>query len=148
MNFTIRPMDEFDLATTLEWRNDPVVLASAKTSNPISMAEHEAMYKYNNSIKLVFELDDVPVGYVQFNRDSDYRRSSEWSFHVAPEWRGKGLSQIMLKCALYYVKTKENFTEINAFVKKDNLISVKLHEKLGFCRVEDKDNFLGYVLYL
>lgn len=147
MDFTIRPMDEFDLSTTLEWRNDPTVLASAKTSNPISMNEHEAMYKYNNAIKLVFEFNNVPVGYVQFSRDPDHA-AGEWSFHMAPEWRGKGLSEIMLKAALYYVNKKEGFEYVTSFVKKDNFISNKLHIKLGFELIETSGEFDEYVLYL
>lgn len=140
-------MDEFDLSTTLEWRNDPVVLASAKTSNPISMNEHEAMYKYNNSIKLIFDFNDVPVGYIQFNLDPD-TTSSEWSFHIAKEWRGKGLSEIALKLALYYIKHKEDLSSITAFVRKNNTASNHLHNKLGFQLSQTKDDFYMYELFL
>lgn len=147
MEFKLRPMEERDLEVTLNWRNDPEVLKSAKTSNKISAEEHKAVFLYNNAIKLVFEVDSILSGYVQFNRDPD-QNTGEWSFHMSPESRGKGLSEIMLKAALYYIKKEEGYIAVTAIVQKHNTISNHLHKKLGFDLVGIIGNFWKYDLAL
>lgn len=147
MEFILRPVEELDLEITFNWRNDPEVLKMAQTADPVTYFEHFAMFKHNNSIKLIFEVDKIPVGYVSVARDPD-APMGEWSFHMGPEYRGKGLSEIMLKTALYYLKTKEGYIKVLSRVKKDNNISKHLHYKLGFNYTEDKDNFHEYYLNL
>lgn len=129
MDFSIRPMNSSDLVDTLIWRNDPEVRSTALTNDTISAREHEAMFLYNNSVKLIFDVDYKPVGYIQINVDPDTAKG-EWSFHMNPEYKGKGLSTIMLSSALYYLK--DDYKELEARVKVDNKISIHLHEKLGF----------------
>jgi RimJ/RimL family protein N-acetyltransferase len=131
MEFRLRPMEQKDLMITLEMRNDSTVLKTAITPNEISYKEHEAMFKFNNAIKLVFEVDNILVGYVQVSRDPD-KVSGEWSFHMEKKQRGKGLSSIMLNAALYYLVTVEGYKSIISKVKTDNIISKHLHYKLGF----------------
>lgn len=147
VKFELRPVEEKDLDVTLSWRNDPEVLKSAKTSNKISIEEHRAMFLYNNAIKLIFLVDDTPTGYVQFTRDPD-QALGEWSFHFSSDARGKGLSEIMLKAALYYIKKEEGYIAVTSVVQKHNTISNHLHKKLGFDLVGDKGNFFEYDLAL
>ena len=136
MIFTIRPMRETDLANTLKWRNDPEVRKTSITDNIISAGEHNAMFLYNNSIKLIFEVEEIPSGYIQISIDPDTKKG-EWAFHIASEYKGKGLSTIMLSLALYYLKEKYGYDGIEAKVKVDNKISIHLHYKLGFkCQYE------------
>jgi len=138
MDFKLRLMEAKDLALTLAWRNDPTVLRTAVTPNPISDKEHEAMFLHNNAIRLVFEVDGDPAGFVQVNRDPDELKG-EWSFHMSKKYRGKKLSVIMLEATLYYLVTREGYKEVIAFVKEDNSVSEHLHQKLGFndCGVKD-----------
>lgn len=147
MKFELRPVEEKDLKVTLEWRNDPEVLKYAQTPNPISMEEHAAMYKFNNAIKLIFLVNDVPAGFVAFTRDPDFPKG-EWSFHLSKEFRGKGLSELMLKSALYYIIEVEGYVVVTAAVKKNNEISNYLHQKLGFEYVSSKDDFYELKLEL
>lgn len=145
MEFKLRPMEEKDLSATLAWRNDPEVRKFAQTQNIISSDEHEAMFKFNNAIKLVFEVDSVPAGYVQFTRDPD-DLVGEWSFHMANEFRGKGLSEIMLLASLYYIKKEEGYNGVKSLVLKHNDISNHLHRKFGFEEIERKNNLIEYYL--
>lgn len=131
MEFKLRPMEAKDLDNTLMWRNDPDVLKTALTPNIITAKEHEAMFLYNNSIKLIFEVNGDPAGYVQVSRDPD-KAQGEWSFHMSKRYRGQGLSNIMLGAALYYLAKKEGYTKIYSQVKEDNKISRNVHAKLGF----------------
>lgn len=147
MKFVIRPMEEKDLEVTLKWRNDLEVLKNAQTPQPISEKEHEAVFKYNNAVKLIFEVDSTPAGFVSCTRNPDIAEG-EWSFHMSKEFRGKGLSEIMLQSALYYLKKEEAYEKIYATVRKHNNISKHLHYKLGFNYIGDKDDFFEYSLNL
>lgn len=145
IEFKLRPMLETDLDITFSWRNDPQVLKYAQTSNPISYNEHEAVFKFNNSLKLIFEVNSAPVGYVSCSRDSA-GISGEWSFHIGKEHRGQGLSEIMLRAALYYLIKEEGYFHITATVLEHNEISHILHDKLGFIQNGPESN--GFIKYI
>ena len=147
MDFRLRPMEDCDLDQTFEWRNDPVVLKGAMTPNPISRNEHDAVFKYGNTIKLIFEVDNSPKGFVSVSRD-EYGESGEWSFHMSKEGRGQGLAKIMLGAALYYMKKVEGYEYITSAVLPDNEISIYLHEQLGFTPMEDEGHFKKYYINL
>lgn len=147
MKFELRPMEDKDLAITFEWRNDPEVLKNAQTSNPISYNEHEAMFKWNNALKLIFEVDGEPAGYVASTRSTE-NLNTEWSFHMGKAHRGKGLSQIMLRAALYYLKYKVGYHCITSTVLDHNHKSIDLHIKLGFTEGELEGKFKTYYLHL
>ena len=147
MKFELRPMEEKDLDITFSWRNDPEVLKYAQTSNPISYNEHESVFKFNNALKLVFEVDNEPAGYVSCTRSTE-NLNTEWSFHMGKAHRGKGLSEIMLRSVLYYLKHKENYHCITSTVWEHNEKSINLHNKLGFAEGTPEGKFKTYYLYL
>lgn len=137
-------MEEKDLPITFAWRNEAEVLKYAMTSQPISYNEHDAMFHYNNSVKLVFTIDGIPAGYISCTKDAD-DPIGEWGFHLAPEARKKGYSQIMLRMGLIELK-KLGYQRIHAKVKKSNLPSIHLHKQLGFYDLDSdaKDQFFKY----
>lgn len=143
MNFSLRLMTEKDLKITHAWRNDPEVLKHAQGSNPISFKEHEAIFKWNNAIKLIFELDGDPVGFISVSRDPD-KMEGEWGFHIGEEYRGQGLSQIMLEATLFYLAKEEAYEKVTSAVKSNNLKSRHLHDKLGFKHIGHKDEYHLY----
>jgi RimJ/RimL family protein N-acetyltransferase len=147
LSFKLRPMEEQDLAITLVMRNEPEVLKNAITSNVISAAEHDAMFRYNNAVKLVFEINGQLAGVISVSRDPD-DSTGEWSFYMGKEFRGKGYSEIMLKSVLLYISKEEGYTGVRATVLKHNAVSKHLHYKLGFEHTGDKNNMHEYWLSL
>jgi len=147
MEFKIRPQKNEDLEITFQWRNDPEVLKNAQTSNVISFNEHEAMYKFNNSVKLIFEVDGVPAGIIACTRITN-ELGGEWSFHMGADHRGKGLSEVMLNAALFYLGKEEAYERITSRVLSTNAISKHLHSKIGFKQTGEKDNFFEYEIEL
>jgi len=143
MEFKIRPMNSTDLPDTLSWRNDPEVRKTSITNDIISAKEHEAMFLYNNAIKLIFEVENKSCGYIQISVDPDTKKG-EWAFHISNKYKGKGLSTIMLSLALYYLKEKYEYKEIEANVKVDNKVSIHLHSKLGFKCQYERDRLYYY----
>lgn len=130
MDAVLRPMEDRDLQVTYEWRNDPIVRQFAMSDHTVSWAEHESMYRYNSSLRLIFEFDGVPCGFISCSKDEETTEGT-WSFHMAPDSRGKGLSSIMLQMALLYLK-QAGYTQIHSEVQINNPISQGLHGKLNF----------------
>lgn len=121
-------MEEKDLPITYTWRNEETIRNSAQTSHIISYNEHEANFKFNNAVKLIFEVNDLPAGFVSCTRDPDLA-IGEWAFHLGEGFRGKGYSEIMLKMALVELK-RLGYEGIIAIVRTNNLPSLHLHRKL------------------
>lgn len=140
-------MEERDLEDTFAWRNDPEVRNNAMSSNLISYPEHEANFKFNNAIKLVFEVDSKPAGLIVVTQDPSVP-VGEWSFHLASEFRSKGLSEIMLRIGLYYIKHKLLYKGVTSCVLKHNKVSRHLHSKLGFLQTGMNEKFIEYKLPL
>lgn len=147
MRCELRPMESKDLPITFAWRNEDQVRKTSMSSNPISFNEHEAMFKYNNAVKLIFEVDGSPAGYVSCSRDPD-EPTGEWGFHLGPDARGKGYSEIMLRMALIELK-RLGFTWLTAQVRLANLPSLHIHNKLDFTEqsveMVDKSDFVKFV---
>lgn len=135
-------MEEKDLAVSYTWRNDPLVRKMAMSDNEISYAEHEAMFKWNNSVRLIFEFNGVPSGFLACTKEESSTEGS-WSFHLAPEARGKGLAAIMLRLGLIYLKNI-GYTTIKSEVKLYNSRSLDLHIDLGFESVQVEDSLADY----
>lgn len=142
MKVELREMTIEDLQLTYKWRNDPVVRDMAMTSHEISYAEHEAMFHWNNSHKLIFELNEVPCGYVSCTKDPDSAEGM-WAFHMASEARGKGLASIMLRLALMWLK-EQGYKKIHSEVKLINGRSHNLHVDLGFKVVDVEDTLADF----
>lgn len=147
MSTKLRPMTEADLDITFQWRNDPEVLKNAQTPSPISFKEHEAMFTHNNAVKLVYEVDGKPAGFVSCSREPE-AGIGEWAFHLGDGYRGKGLAENMLKAALLYLKQEESYNTIKSRVFVHNLVSNYLHIKLGFDNASNKYNFIEYEIKL
>lgn len=145
--YKLRPMTEDDLKITFEWRNDKDVLKHAMSSHPVSWAEHEAIFKYNNAVKLIFEVNGVPVGFTSITQ-SDDEPAGEWSFYLGAEHRGKGYSSIMLEAVLLQLKKEYQYTGITSRVKVYNDVSNHLHEKLGFEITNTGPIYKEYYLHL
>ena len=137
MKAALRPMDDKDLGMTYVWRNDELVRKFATAHTAISWAEHEALFKHAPAYKYIFEINDIPCRFISFSgQDSSPETSTTWSFHLAPEARGKGYADIMLGLAVLEAK-RLNFSRIISEVKLDNEASLYLHMKFKFLPLKE-----------
>lgn len=142
MKAELRFMTDADLQITYAWRNDPLVRHMAMSDHEISYAEHEAMYKYNNALRLIFEFNGEPSGFVSCTVDPE-SNDGVWSFHLAPEARGQGLAPIMLRLALMFLKQR-GYKRIKSEIKVYNGRSFNLHLDLGFKQDLEEDPLADY----
>lgn len=147
MNFTIRPMENQDIEETFHWRNDLLVLQNSISQNRVSFPDYEAWILHNNSLKLVFEIDGQRAGFVTVTRDPE-TLTGEWSFHLNPIFRRKGLSELMLRSAIYYIRINTTYVGLFSRIRHDNNVSHKLHKRLHFQITEVDNDFSKYYLHI
>lgn len=75
---------------------------------------------------------NTPIGYGA-GKASEINPNSYWSegIYVLPEYRNKGIELLIKKAQIEYAKNK-GYELIATNIFKDNLPSIKVHEKLGF----------------
>ena len=125
-----------DEGLLLNWANDPLVRANAFNSGIITKKVHKKWFysRLNNpkvyKIFIVETKDEVPIGQVQFEKKG---RKYYISYSIANFTRGKKIGFKFLKTAIYEFKKNQKIKLI-AEVKKNNIPSCKVFEKIGFTK--------------
>lgn len=118
----LRPATMDDAATLLEWRNDPATCAACVSSEPVSWPDHirwlRATIANPKRRLLVIERGGEAVATARF----DYDEPTEFSFTIAPAWRGRGISRQIISLA---ISAEANFV---AYTKREN----KRFQRLAF----------------
>jgi len=146
----LRYAEECDKKILLDWKNDPDTKKASINTGDISEAQHDEWFERtqnnpNQHLFIGFEFGGVRVGTVRFDENvtEDF---VEASITVAPKLRGIGYGKKLLSrgCSHFFNNYRYDF--IKATIKKDNLRSQKLFEKVGFERSGEKDTNLIYRL--
>ncbi len=141
-------MDDMDLV--FEWSNDPLVRENSFHSDPIDYKKHCNWYanrmQSDKSHFFIVHKDKCPLGLVRFEKDSS--NTALVGVLVAPEYRGKGVSKLLLSLAITtFQKTYTNIP-IHAYIKKSNTPSIMLFERVGFTFLrEDINNDIECLVY-
>ncbi len=137
MTLNIREIRRDDARLLYKWANDPVTRSASFNSNPIEWETHvEWLINSINSVKRVLYLimdDETPVGSVRFDKEDKIIVGVT----VAPDQRGIGYGARIIKyaCQRYLVENSKG--KIYAYIKPDNLASIKAFEKAGFVYFEE-----------
>ncbi|MEP3350312.1 MAG: GNAT family N-acetyltransferase [Marinomonas sp.] len=130
-----------DAKTLLAWRNDPQTRAASHNTDEVRVEDHltwlESSLKKPEQRRLwIAELDGKLVGTCRADKEDD---GWELSWTVAPEARGQGVAHKMLSQLI------ETFQQpLTAQVKKDNMASMKVAERLGFVVEKEENGVLFY----
>jgi RimJ/RimL family protein N-acetyltransferase len=128
---TVREAVEEDLQLYYIWANDPEVRASSFHSDPISPEDHGKWFigrlRDPDCSMYVFEMDDKAAGQVRIEKQG----KAIISISIDKQFRGKGLSSLMLEQAVQLFK-KENDQTIFAYIKPGNQASIHSFTKAGF----------------
>ena len=73
--------------------------------------------------------------------------SGELSYHIYPEFRGQGLAKEACAAVLRRAFEEEGMEEVSLKVREDNLPSLRLAEKLGFCEISRENGIIRMRLY-
>ncbi len=130
----------YRIAETKDWENiyklsnDPIVRANSIHSHNISFDEHMEWFSKvlndDNSIILIVEKARGFIGQVKFTiTDLD----AVISLSIQANHRGKGFGHVMICDAIDYLyKLKPRLETIVAYIRKNNIASIKSFEKAGF----------------
>ncbi|MES2131546.1 MAG: UDP-2,4-diacetamido-2,4,6-trideoxy-beta-L-altropyranose hydrolase [Bacteroidota bacterium] len=142
-----RPVDQNDGKLIYDWNNDKVTRQNSYNQSAIKYDDHLKWFhgkiKDNTVCFLLFSFNTVPAGCV---RIECREKENIVGITIAPEMRRKKLAGIMLKqSADYFFKTYFK-TEITAYIKKDNIPSLKSFENAGYV-IQDLEIYNGEESY-
>ena len=141
MSGTLRKVNPKDCALLFEWVNDSDVRENALNNQKINWEEHKLWFssKINDpSSKIfIFENDNTPVGQIRFDRKLDGIWDIDYS--ISKKYRGRGFGKEIVKLSLAEIEGT-----IRAIVKRKNVASGKVFEKLGFKIVKSDEEIIEY----
>lgn len=134
----IREASEKDLVNILEIYNDAILNTTAVYDYKAHTIDNiEKWYdkkKQAGYPLLVFEEDDNAVAFATFGPFREwpaYKYTIEHSVYVHKSHRNKGIGMKLMKEIIKIADEREYATMV-AGIDSENIISIKLHEKLGF----------------
>lgn len=124
---------ERDADLLRHWRNDPVTRAWSRNPAPVSEADHLTWLRESldspDRLLLIVESPECPLGTTRFDRGES---GWEVSITVAPEHRGRGLSQQILALGEAELRARHPVGVLLACVHRDNQASVTLFRNAGY----------------
>lgn len=133
-NLRLRPATEGDSHLLWEWANDSQVRAASFSSEPISWNAHiewftQKLHEQGCWIWIAEVDEKQPVGQVRVDAQS---AEPEIHISVAKGWRGHGLASQLIRQATQSFLESERRNRLHAYIKPDNMASLRAFEKEGF----------------
>ena len=130
----LRPAGAGDSRLLWEWVNDPQVRAASFSSAAIPWKTHDEWFteklESGAASILIAENDEgTPVGQIRFDLRAD--GEAEIAISIAKSWRGRGLAAVLIRQAQSGL-SGGRCPRLHAYVKPENVASVKAFEKGGF----------------
>ena len=137
-NITLREVTELDRELIWQWANDEETRKASYSQAYISWDEHirwfdSAQRKNNHRFYIAMNGSKKPVGQIRFSSDD---KDTIVSFSVAPDSRRRGYGKEILVRAAKKLFNETNIEQISAYVKSENMSSLKVFQKAGFHLVE------------
>lgn len=137
----VRRATESDSRLLWEWANEPGVRAASFSQRPIGWEEHRQWFQARladaKCIILIGEdAGGRSVGQVRFDQPLD--GEAEIDVSVAPDFRGAGYGSLLIDTAIREVFVSTGITKVNAFIRPENVSSIRAFEKAGFQRIGEK----------
>lgn len=135
-----------DLEITYSWAIHPQTRQYAFNQEFISPEEHSKWFtgkiSSQNCIYKLLISGAEPAGSIRFDLKGN---EGLISYLVAPDQTGKGLGKKLLKLSILSLeKERRGIKSIKGLVKKENIASVKIFEKLGFDKTELNEDVVEF----
>lgn len=136
----LRRVEEKDCRQLWEWANDPEVRPMSFATELISWQRHlewfnSKLHDPNAALYLAVDSADIPAGQVRFQIDNT---TATVSISLAPPFRGKGYGRVILAMATEDLFRTTAVIEIHAYVKPNNVASLRLFKRAGYARERDE----------
>ena len=133
------------ISLTYQWANEKITLKNSIIGKKISLKEHTIWFrKYlkakDNIMKIIY-LNKNPIGLIRL--DKNYG-SFYISYLIDKNFRGKGRAYNALYKFIKKIQNMKKIKKIFALVKKNNIPSIKIFNKLNFILIAKKKSFFKY----
>jgi len=134
-NIHLRAAAPEDCDLVFEWRNKPEIIALGSSRKSVSALEHSDWFglilRSTNCRLFIILLDNKPIGQVRFEMNE--KNHAEISIFLITGFTGRGLGVVSINqgCMLAFASLQEASC-IVAFVRKNNVGSLRAFEKAGF----------------
>jgi UDP-2,4-diacetamido-2,4,6-trideoxy-beta-L-altropyranose hydrolase len=131
----LKPVQEDDCFLVWQWANEPEARDYSFSSAPIPWDEHVQWFSQkikseNCEFYVAIEDQNVPIGLVRF--DIDANNEATISVLLDKKFRGKGYGSKLIDLASSKILSCLKISQINAYIKPDNLASIGAFLKAGF----------------
>jgi len=132
-----------DVNITFKWANEPLVRKFSLTQSPITWEDHvdwfQKKIKDNDCAYFIVVHENIPIGSLRLDVSNAV---ATISYLLDPIFHGKGFGSKILKAAQELSKVLN--LKIQTFcgvVKKQNIASIKIFEKLGYQSEDNLDTY-------
>lgn len=145
---SFRKATKNDVQLLFDWSNDTLTRQNSYQSEKINFSDHKKWFhnKINdkNSLLLIGAIKNNPIGLVRFDAKEE---NSTIGITIDKNFRGKKLApKLLIEASKVYFK--EFSKPVLAYIKKENIASVKSFEKAGFTYYkEEKINQIDSYVY-
>lgn len=140
----LRAVQLEDCQLLWRWANDPIVRSASFSQQLIPYEQHEQWFL--NKLKssscrfyIAFNHHNQPIGQIRF----DFLKNStpaeaEVSISIDAQHRSKGFGKLLIQSGVDRLFQESNTQIVYAFVKPENLASIKSFELAGFRRISQE----------
>jgi len=132
---TFRFAKQEDYYLYFSWANDDLVRQQSFNKEPIKLKEHELWFKNKisskNTFLYLFLFNEIPIGQVRIEKDVN-NTTSTIGISIAKEFRGKSFGVQMLNIAVNNFFENNPTFVIYAYIKIDNISSIKTFKSACF----------------
>jgi UDP-2,4-diacetamido-2,4,6-trideoxy-beta-L-altropyranose hydrolase len=146
----LRPVIEDDCEILWQWANDPVIRSVSFSSESISWRDHVQWFTsklcdQNCVFYIALNPDNVPIGQVRYDIT---QKEATISLALAESFRGKGYGSNLILLGCKKLGQNSVIERINAYIKPDNLASIRAFLKSGFKEVGKEIVYAQQALHL
>ena len=147
----LKEITEEDAEQIVFWRSNPNVYKYFRSPHELTLEEHIKWYEQtylldNAQIQFVAyeNTSQQAIGVFGIRRYPNIKSSVEVSYLLDVKAQGNGFSKEAVLGIIKFAKENWRATSAIAEIHKDNYASIKMIERLGFKRIEDRDSFGVY----
>jgi RimJ/RimL family protein N-acetyltransferase len=138
-NITLREVTDLDRELIWQWANDQETRKTSYSQAHIPWDEHVRWFESvqrqkNHRFYIANNGGKQPIGQIRFASDD---KETIVSFSVAPDSRRRGYGKVILVKAAAKLFNETNIEQISAYVKSENMLSLRVFQKAGFRMMED-----------
>ena len=135
-NLTLRPSEPKDAAQAVEWLNEPVSAALFLMDWKPTAEQYAEMIRLSpeteGKYSWMIYLGDEHVGLLTVRGVNTDIGVGEPLIMIGPAYRGRGIATAALRAVGTYMFHDRRIALLHVTVRKDNLASIRVMEKVGF----------------